>query len=150
MLRRVVDILKTSGVTEIALEYGDTKIQVRKSVAAQTAPLSAVEEPVVETEEMEEGGPAPLPPLIVKAGRVGVFHRQEQPDAEALVEVGKEVQEGDTIAYVESVKLMTEVLSPQRARVTNLLVDDGEAVEYGRPLFELEPLPDEVEKEQTE
>lgn len=150
MLRTVVDILKTSGATEIALEYGDTKIQVKKAAGPQVAPLAVVEQAAAEVEETEEGGPPSPPPLIVKAGRVGVFHRQEQPDAEPLVQVGKEVQEGETIAYIESVKLMTEVLSPQRAKVSDLLADDGEAVEYGRPLFALEPLPEEVEKEETE
>lgn len=148
MLQKVVEILKASGVSEIAVEYEDTKIQVKRAIPAQVALVAATEEPIPETENTEESEPLPPPPVLVKAGRVGVFHRRERAEGEPLVEVGKGVDEGDTIAYIESVKLMTEVLAPQTATVARVLVEDGAAVEYGQPLFELQPGPEEPGKEE--
>jgi acetyl-CoA carboxylase biotin carboxyl carrier protein len=145
----LVDILKASGVSEIAVEYGDTKIQVKRATPAQVTSVVAGEEPIAETTEREESASQPPAPLVIKAVRVGIFHRGEKAEGEPLVEVGKNVQSGQTIAYIESVKLMTEVIAPKAATVSNILVEDGAPVEYGQPLFELEPdINEEIEEEE--
>jgi len=147
MLRSLVQILNASGISEIAVEYGDTKIQVKRPTAVYSwRAADGVEESVPEGLEMEETAPVGPVPIVVKAGRVGVFHRRDTAE-DFLVAEGQEVDEGQTIGYIESVKLMTEVLAPETGKVSRVLVEDGAAVEYGQPLFELLPAEEEPEEE---
>jgi len=149
MLRQVVAILKSSGVSEIAVDYGDTKIRVKRAVPPYAA-WEAGEESLEETTKEPTCAPTTPSTMTVKAGRVGVLYRREQGTDRPLVEEGQEVEEGQTIAYIESVKLMTEVPAPQKARVAKILLEDGAAVEYGQPIFELEPPSDESSQEGEE
>ena len=146
MLQEVVAILKGSAASEISVEYGDTKIRVKKAGVPQTVYVPVDEEPVQQAESEEAEPERPLPEVI-RSTRVGIFFLREQPEREPLVAEGQVVSEGDTIAFIKSVNLMTEVVAPQAGTITAVLVEDGTAVEYGQPLFELKPVEEESGKD---
>ena len=84
-----------------------------------------------ETKKEEKGN-------IVKSPMVGTFYLKSSPTAEPYVEIGKEVKKGDVLCIVEAMKLMNEIESEYTGKVTEILVKDGETVEYGTPLFRIE------------
>lgn len=144
-LKKLIDLVQESGIAELEITEGEEKVKIVKggSVSVGAAPL---------------GAPAPLPAVVaaapaalpaepepgqeghvVKAPMVGTFYRSPSPDAKAFVEVGQAVKEGDTICIIEAMKLMNEIESKAAGRITKVLVENGQPVEYGQPLFLLEP-----------
>jgi acetyl-CoA carboxylase biotin carboxyl carrier protein len=101
-------------------------------VAVAAAPVAAAAVPAAaaatEPEPGQEGH-------VVKAPMVGTFYRSPSPDAKPFVEVGQAVKEGDTICIVEAMKLMNEIEADASGVVKAILVENGQPVEYGQPLF---------------
>ncbi len=131
LVRQVVDILNNSGVQEISVRKGDLTITARRSekaVRPPQPPASAAERAPAEQESK---------PLAVAANWVGLFHRTEKDAKKPLVEVGSEVQAGQPLGYIETVKLWNEVLSPCAGVVTEIPTREGQPVEYGETLFVL-------------
>ena len=93
--------------------------------ASRPAPAAA---PAAEAETGQEGH-------VVKAPMVGTFYRSPSPDAKVFVEVGQAVKEGDTICIIEAMKLMNEIEADASGSVKAILVENGQPVEYGQPLF---------------
>ncbi|MGB4061794.1 MAG: acetyl-CoA carboxylase biotin carboxyl carrier protein, partial [Burkholderiaceae bacterium] len=85
-----------------------------------------------------EAAPAAPAGHQVKSPMVGTFYRSASPGAKAFVEVGSVVKEGDTICIVEAMKILNEIECDKSGTVTQILIDNGEAVEYGQPLFVIE------------
>jgi acetyl-CoA carboxylase biotin carboxyl carrier protein len=75
---------------------------------------------------------------IVKSPMVGTFYRASSPGAKSFVEVGSQVKEGDTICIIEAMKILNEIEADKAGTVTQILVENGQAVEYGQPLFVIE------------
>jgi oxaloacetate decarboxylase alpha subunit len=142
-IRELIRIVQDSGIGEVTIEEGETRLTVRRTEeptvtpggpAATTTPLAgAVPEP-------------PLPPptagdlIRVEAPMVGTFYRAPSPGASPFVEVGDAVEPGQTLCILEAMKLMNEVKAEHEAFVRRICVENEEAVEYGTLLFELEPL----------
>ncbi len=131
-LQEIIRLLKAEGLSEITVSEGDQRITVKQEfVGAAPRPPSVLVEPETPSEspEDEEGTftlPAPL---------VGTFYRRPSPDAEPFVSPGDIVNPGDTLCLIEAMKVMNEINAEEAGRVRRVLADDGEAVEYGRPLF---------------
>ena len=89
-------------------------------------------------EEIKETSLDAIKGNIVKSPMVGTFYLKPSPTSEAYVEVGKNVKKGDTLCIIEAMKLMNEIESEFEGKVKEILVKDGEAVEYGKPLFIIE------------
>ena len=100
---------------------------------APAAPVASAVAPAApaETETGQDGH-------VVKAPMVGTFYRSPSPDAKAFVEVGQAVKEGDTICIIEAMKLMNEIEADAAGVVKAILVENGQPVEYGQPLFLIE------------
>src|SRR3954463_13588856 len=141
-LKKLIDLVQESGIAELEIPEGEEKVKIVKGgvvnmtaapaamVATPTAAAAAAPAPVATGAEPEgqEGH-------IVKAPMVGTFYRSASPDAKPFVEVGQAVKEGDTICIIEAMKLMNEIEADASGNVKAILVENGQPVEYGQPLF---------------
>ena len=141
-LKKLIDLVQESGIAELEITEGEEKVKIVKggAVTMTAIPQVAVAAPPAlaapgasaavpaEPEPGQEGH-------VVKAPMVGTFYRSPSPDAKAFVEVGQAVKEGDTICIIEAMKLMNEIEADASGVVKAILVENGQPVEYGQPLF---------------
>jgi len=142
-LKTLIDLVETSGIAELEIHEGEERVRItrnvvqrQQSVTFQTspqpipfAPGAAPAEPV-----------APVAPEghTVKSPMVGTFYRSASPGAAAFVEIGDTVAQGDTLCIVEAMKLMNEIEADAAGTIKAILVENGQAVEFGQPLFVIE------------
>jgi acetyl-CoA carboxylase biotin carboxyl carrier protein len=143
-LKKLIDLVQESGIAELEITEGEETVKIVKgghvSVSAAApvpvapiearapAPAAAALAPAAEAPAGQEGH-------VVKAPMVGTFYRSPSHDAKAFVEVGQTVKEGDTICIIEAMKLMNEIEADAGGVVKAILVENGQPVEYGQPLF---------------
>jgi acetyl-CoA carboxylase biotin carboxyl carrier protein len=155
-LKRILDALREAEVNEFSLETPEYKIQVKRGgndvvqyvTAAPAAPASApvVAAPVVaapvasSTPALTPEPVAPAAPKgnTIKAPIVGTFYRSSSPDAPSYVEVGDRVEAGKVVCIIEAMKLMNEIESEYSGVIREILITNGQPVEYGQPLFVIE------------
>lgn len=140
-IKQLMDDMGNSKLSSIEIEFPDgTKISMTKDgkKAAKVVDNIDVEENIecsataVETKQEQITG------NIVKSPMVGTFYAKPSPTAEPFVEVGQVVKKGETLCIIEAMKLMNEIESEFDGKIKEILVSDGEAVEYGKPLFIIE------------
>ena len=138
-IKQLMEDMGNSKLTAIDIDFPDgTKISMKKETTVKVT--TPVVEQIITTENMseEEIKETSLDAIkgnIVKSPMVGTFYLKPSPTSEAYVEVGKNVKKGDTLCIIEAMKLMNEIESEFEGKVKEILVKDGEAVEYGKPLF---------------
>lgn len=155
-VKRLIELANKNdlSVLEIETKKGRRiRIEKNKPVAPAvafnaTAPAPAVapapaQAPVVETAPVQQSAPtpatAPQPTgKTIKAPMVGVFYQAASPEAEPYVTVGKTVKKGDTVCIIEAMKLMNEIQAEEDGTIKEILVKDGDIIEYGQPLFVIE------------
>jgi len=145
-LKKLIDLVQESGIAELEITEGEEKVKIVKGgvVAAPgmvmaaphaaPAPAGAHPAPQAAAAPASEAAAA-VEGHVVKAPMVGTFYRSPSPDAKAFVEVGHAVKEGDVICIIEAMKLMNEIDSDAAGTVKAILVENGQPVEYGQPLF---------------
>jgi oxaloacetate decarboxylase (Na+ extruding) subunit alpha len=140
-IREVVRIVQETGIAEIAVEEDGTRVSVRRTEepAAVDAPLSAPTEPAT-PEEPAADAPPDEGAVRIEAPMVGTFYRAPQPGAPAFVEEGDAVAPGQTLCILEAMKLMNEVKAEIEGVIRTIHVQNGQPVEYGQALFDLEPV----------
>ena len=146
-LKKLIDLVQESGIAELEITEGEEKVKIVKGGAISVVPTAAAAVlPQMAPPEAPRTAPAPAstpaaePPAgqeghVVKAPMVGTFYRSPSPDAKAFVEVGQSVKEGQTICIIEAMKLMNEIETDAGGVVKAILVENGQPVEYGQPLF---------------
>jgi len=138
-LQQIIRLLKAEGLSEITVCEGDQRITVKQEFAGgavrPSSPSIHVEPESPAPGEEESNGT-----FAVSAPLVGTFYRRPSTDAEPFVSPGDVVNPGDTLCLIEAMKVMNEINAEEAGRVRRVLADDGEAVEYGRPLFVFERL----------
>ena len=140
-LKKLIDLVQESGISELEVTEGEEKVRIAKHAAAAPATYYAPPPPAAPVAApaptvAAAAGASALPDgHIVKSPMVGTFYRAGAPGAKALVEVGQSVSEGDRLCIIEAMKLMNEIESDVAGTVTAILVENGEPVEYGQPLF---------------
>jgi len=144
-LKKLIDLVQESGISELEVTEGEEKVRIAKhygAVAAPPMPPYMVAAPAVaalagagapsingdDEDELPEGH-------VVKSPMVGTFYRSPSPGAEAFVEVGQTVKQGDTLCIIEAMKLLNEIEADASGVIKAILVDNGEPVEFGEPLF---------------
>ena len=138
LVRRLGKLLDELRLTEAEVTVGDMRVRVQRTAApiiaaAHAAPAgAAVPDPVVIVER-------PGTMVTVEAPMVGTFYRASSPTAEPYVREGDVVKEGQIVCIIEAMKLMNEIEAKVAGRVAKILVENGQAVEYGQPLFLIEP-----------
>ena len=140
-LKKLIDLVQDSGIGELEITEGEERVKiVRGGIVVQGAapaalPSEASPAPPPATATPAEPGPPVPEEHVVKAPMVGTFYRAPGPDAKAFVEVGQSVKEGQTICVIEAMKLMNEIEADATGMVRAILVENGQPVEYGQPLF---------------
>jgi len=143
-LKKLIDLVEESGISELELTEGEEKVRISRqmqpmhttmqymqplqmmpSAQAAVSPAVTLSEPA--TPEIEGH--------VVKSPMVGTFYRTPSPDANAFVEVGSTVAAGDTLCIIEAMKLLNEIEADQAGVIKAILVESGQPVEYGEPLF---------------
>lgn len=146
-LKTLIDLVSESNVSELEITEADGKVRIVKAGAAPVvmmqpvqaqpqavaaaAPAVAAGAPVVAEAPAETGH-------VVKSPMVGTFYRSSSPGAKAFAEVGDQVKEGQPICIIEAMKIMNEIETDLAGTVTKILVENGQPVEYGQPLFVIE------------
>ena len=142
-LKKLIDLVEESGIAELEITEGEEKVKIVKGGALSVSPAASAPAPAPATISAEAKAAAPAVPAaeapaeghVVKSPMVGTFYRAPSPDAKPFVEVGEAVKEGQTICIVEAMKLMNEIESDASGTVKAILVENGQPVEYGQPLF---------------
>jgi acetyl-CoA carboxylase biotin carboxyl carrier protein len=143
-LKKLIDLVQESGIAELEITEGEEKVKIVKggalSSTAPPAPAAASGADARVLAAPAAAGAAAEPTAgqeghVVKAPMVGTFYRSPSPDAKPFVEVGQAVKEGDTICIIEAMKLMNEIEADAAGTVKAILVENGQPVEYGQPLF---------------
>jgi len=143
-LKTLIDLVSESNVSELEITEAEGKVRIVKSggqVLQQMVPAPAMA-PQAQAPAAPAVAelPAPVEPSghVVKSPMVGTFYRASSPGAKSFVEVGSVVKEGETICIIEAMKILNEIEADKSGTVTRILGENGQAVEYGQPLFIIE------------
>ncbi len=144
-LKTLIDLVSESNVTELEITEAEGKVRIVKGGAAAPAgAATAVYQPpaiaLAAAEPVLAAVPVPEPVVhhFVKSPMVGTFYRSASPGAAAFVSIGDVVKAGDTVCIIEAMKILNEIESDKAGTVTQILCENGQAVEYGQPLFVIE------------
>ncbi|MFY7955466.1 MAG: acetyl-CoA carboxylase biotin carboxyl carrier protein [Burkholderiaceae bacterium] len=152
-LKTLIDLVAESDISELEVTEGESKVRIVKATAhsAQNQvvmmPSAAVAAPAaaapIAAGTTVAAAPAVAPEAaptghIVKSPMVGTFYRASAPGAPAFVDIGSTVKEGDTLCIIEAMKLLNEIDADASGTIRQILVENGQAVEYGQPLFIIE------------
>ena len=141
-LKKLIDLVQESGIAELELTEGEERVRIAKNIAGApmmmapqqhylpaTAPVAVPVTPAAPAEDAIPEG------HVVRSPMVGTFYRAPAPGAKNFVEVGQNVGAGDTICIIEAMKLLNEIEADQGGVIKAILVENGQPVEYGEPLF---------------
>ncbi len=141
-LKKLIDLVQESGISELEVTEGEEKVRIAKHLGAPNgapaqyyaapAPLAAAPVAAAVAAPAE---PAQPEGHIVKSPMVGTFYRSSAPGSKSFVELGQSVATGDTLCIIEAMKLMNEIESDATGTIKAILVENGQPVEYGQPLF---------------
>jgi acetyl-CoA carboxylase biotin carboxyl carrier protein len=140
-LKTLIDLVAESGIAELEITEGEDKVRIVK-FSQTTAPTPVMQQayapqPLAPVAGVPEAPAAPAVPEghAVKSPMVGTFYRASSPGASPFVEVGQTVKEGEAICIIEAMKLLNEIEADKSGVIKAILVENGEPVEYGQPLF---------------
>jgi len=141
-LKKLIDLVEESGIAELEITEGEEKVRIAKGGQVNVAPAGAAWVPAAAAASApaapaEGAASAPVAETrhTVKAPMVGTFYRAASPDAKPFVEVGQAIKEGETVCIIEAMKLMNEIEADVSGSIVEILVENGQPVEYGQPLF---------------
>jgi acetyl-CoA carboxylase biotin carboxyl carrier protein len=140
LIRQLADLLTETGLTEIEIERDDTRVRVVRSTGMappQTPATAASPTPPVDRHE-EKPSETGVHPGTVHSPMVGTAYRAPEPGAAPFVNVGDTIAEGETLLIVEAMKTMNQIPAPHAGRIVEILVEDGQPVEYDEPLMIIE------------
>ncbi len=140
LVRKLADLLQETGLNEIEYEVNDHRIRVAKNAGVTTlaAPAAAPAPCAPAVPAAPAGGPEAVPAGAVTAPMVGTVYVASEPGAPPLVKVGDSVTEGQTLLIIEAMKVMNPLASPRAGTVKQIMISDGQPVEYGEPLLVIE------------
>ena len=149
-LKTLIDLVAESDIAELEVTEGESKVRIVKSSAnpqnqMMMVPQQAVQHFAAPAPQAPAAAPAVAAPApaaaaeqtghVVKSPMVGTFYRSSAPGAPAFVEVGQSIKSGDTLCIIEAMKLLNEIDADVAGTVTKILVENGQPVEFGQPLF---------------
>ena len=134
-LKTLIELVQESGIAELEVTEGEERVRITRTVANAAQPMMQYAAPMM---AVVAAAPAEPAGHTVKSPMVGTFYRSSAPGAKPFAEVGSMVAVGDTLCIIEAMKLMNEIESDKAGVVKAVLVEAGEAVEYGQPMFIIE------------
>ncbi len=143
-LKKLIDLVEESGIAELEVTEGEEKVKIVKGGRAQETVY--VQAPTMQHAAAVPATPAPAAPAapqaapapeghVVKSPMVGTFYRSASPGSKSFAEVGDTVKAGQTVCIIEAMKLMNEIETDKDGVITAILIENGQPVEYGEPLF---------------
>jgi acetyl-CoA carboxylase biotin carboxyl carrier protein len=140
-LKSIIELLKESDITELLVEKEGTKVRIKREKMFPPIEMPAPKAHVVRETVVEETPEEETQRLItVTSPIVGTFYRSPSPDAQSFVDTGQKIKKGQVLCIIEAMKLMNEIESEVDGVMVKALVENGQPVEYGEPLFLIEPL----------
>ena len=139
-LKKLIDLVEESGISELELTEGEEKVRISRALMPSQAAVSHY----MQAPQTTPAHAAPIAALpivaeveghIVKSPMVGTFYRSSSPDAKAFIDVGSQVAVGETLCIIEAMKLLNEIECDFAGVIKKILVENGQPVEYGEPLF---------------
>lgn len=149
-IKKLIELLEESDVAEIEIKEGEETVRISRGNFNAPAPVYMQQQPMMAMQPMaaapqapaQAAAAAPAPEEItghkVTSPMVGTFYRSPSPGAKSFVEVGQSVKVGDTLCIIEAMKLLNQIESDKAGTVKAVLVENGQPVEYGEPLFIIE------------
>jgi acetyl-CoA carboxylase biotin carboxyl carrier protein len=144
-LKKLIDLVQESGVAELEVKEGEEAVRITRVVGGQQTvylPQGAMSSgPAVAPAPMALAAPEPAAAVpaveghVVKSPMVGTFYRSSTPGGKVFVDLGESVTEGDVLCIIEAMKLMNEIEADTSGVIKQILAENGQAVEYGQPLF---------------
>ncbi len=147
-LKKLIELVEEYSITELEVTEGEEKVRISKSITLTQSPATIVPqynvpapaEPIIasvsKTEAQDKSG---LPEgHLVKSPMVGTFYRASAPGAKPFVEIGQYVKSGETLCIIEAMKLLNEIEADRDGKIKTILLENGQPVEYGEPLFVIE------------
>jgi len=148
-LKTLIDLVSESSISELEITEAEGKVRIVKATpvaAPMAAPSVALQVPAAvpaaampaPASAAPVEAPAALPDKVIKSPMVGTYYRSASPGAKAFVEVGSEIKEGEPVCIIEAMKIMNEIESDISGKIVRMLCENGQAVEFGQPLFIVE------------
>jgi len=146
-LKKLIDLVQESGISELEITEGEEKVRIHSGRLGRSTATLAARQPISSEYLLEENdkevkqnigkveNTEELDGFVVKSPMVGIFYRSASPGGTPFVELGTSVNSGDTLCIVEAMKLLNEIESEQSGTVKKILVENGQPVEFGQPLF---------------
>ena len=146
-LKKLIDLVQESGISELEITEGEEKVRIHSGRLGQNTSTLPAMQPISSEYLLEENdkevkqnigkveNTEELDGFVVKSPMVGIFYRSASPGGTPFVELGTSVNSGDTLCIVEAMKLLNEIESEQSGTVKKILVENGQPVEFGQPLF---------------
>ena len=143
-IEEVILLMEKHNLTEVSIEEEGKKIHLRKGAVGVIEEVIKTPSPVLTPIEPKAAQPEPVKEesknvLEIKAPMVGTFYRSPSPDAKSYVDIGSTVKEGDVLCIIEAMKLMNEIKSEVKGKIVDVLVENGDPIEFGQVLFLVEP-----------
>jgi acetyl-CoA carboxylase biotin carboxyl carrier protein len=136
-LKTLIDLVQHSGISELEISEGDEKIRIAKQIVSSAPSALTIAPITMPAPAAIDVAPAEAEGHVVKAPMVGTFYRSGSPGSPSFIEVGQSVKQGDTLCIIEAMKLMNEIEADASGTVKAILVENGQPVEYGQPMFVL-------------
>lgn len=148
-IKKLIELLEESGISEIEIQEGEESVRISRHLHPQTA--TVMMPPAIPT-NYPNPAPLPSPPItgttpeanepqrghVLKSPMVGTFYRSPSPASKSFVEVGQQVNVGDTVCIIEAMKMFNQIEADQAGKVVQILVENGQPVEFDQPLFIIE------------
>jgi len=150
-VKKLIELLEESGIAELEIKEGEESVRISRYGTGAPMPPAAwamppmAQMPAAMPISADAAGATPSEPVeneisghVIKSPMVGTFYRAPSPSAPSFTEVGQRVSEGDTICIIEAMKLLNQIESDISGNVVSILVENGQPVEYGEPIFIIE------------
>jgi acetyl-CoA carboxylase biotin carboxyl carrier protein len=145
-LKTLIDLVSDSNVSELEITEAEGKVRIVKSMGVAAPVVLQQAAPVMAAPVAVAAAPVAEAPVVVEAAAghavkspmVGTFYRSSSPGSAPFIQIGSVVKEGDTLCIIEAMKILNEIESDKSGTVTQILCENGQAVEYGQPLFIVE------------
>jgi acetyl-CoA carboxylase biotin carboxyl carrier protein len=142
-LKKLIDLVEESGIAELEITEGEEKVRIARTLPGTQQMVMQPPQQIIAAPAPLVAAPAPAPAAaapaldghVVKSPMVGTFYRSNSPGGKAFVDVGQSVAAGETLCIIEAMKLMNEIESDAAGTIKAILVENGQPVEYGEPLF---------------
>ncbi len=140
-LKTLIDLVENSSIAELELTEGEEHVRISRNIApsqqfySPSAQQNFAVAPAPIAAQAVAAEPAAIEGHVVKSPMVGSFYRAASPGAKAFVDIGQNVNEGDTLCIIEAMKLLNEIESDKTGVIKAILVENGQPVEFGQPLF---------------